>query len=100
MEKLAHRSFKFALFLSIFVLSIRYVHTYPIPMPADQFRILLAICDRLNVRDPDDVYIPAMLFLELLTTIAAYVAVMRLLCHFKTRTRADAPRTVGRKPQR
>ena len=86
MEKLVRRFLKIALFTGIFVLSIRYVHTYPVPMPADQLRVLPAICDALDVRDPDDVYIPAMLFLELLATIAAYVAIIRLLGRFNART--------------
>lgn len=85
MEKLACRFLKIALFVGRFILSIRYIHTYPVPMPANQLSVLLAICDRFDVRDPDDVYIPAMLFLELLTTIAAYAAIIRLLGRFDAR---------------
>jgi hypothetical protein len=87
MATLARRLFKTVLFFGLFLLSVRYVHTYPFPMPQEQLRILLAICDAMDIRDPDDLYIPAMLVLELLTTIAAYILIIKSWRFFKMKNK-------------
>ncbi len=85
MAKLVCRFLKLTLFIGLFAISVRYVHTYPVPMPEDQLKVLLVICDRLDVRDPDDIYIPTMLLLELLATIACYAVLMRVLSRINRR---------------
>lgn len=77
MEILVRRAAKATLFTVLLFLSVRYVHTYPWPMPDHHVRVLLAISDRLGVHDPDDIYIPAMMVLELIAAIVAYVLVIR-----------------------
>lgn len=83
MATLARRLFKTVLFLGLFLLSVRYVHTYPVPMTEEQLGILLAICDALDIRDPENLYIPAMLVLELLTTITVYILIIKSWRLFK-----------------
>ena len=78
MATLARRLFKAVLFISLFVLSIRYVHTYPWPMPESHALAWLSIANRFGLHDPDDVYIPAMLALELICTVLVYAAIMAL----------------------
>ncbi|MEW6339782.1 MAG: hypothetical protein RXR20_13580 [Paraburkholderia sp.] len=78
MAILARRLGKTLLFVGLFFLSIRYVHTYPVRMPESQLDAWLSAANRLGIRDPDDLYIPVMLMIELIASIAAYVLVLRL----------------------
>lgn len=89
MATLARRLMKTVLFVGLFLLSVRYVHTYPVPMPESQLAVLLSICDRVEIRDPDDLYIPVMLILELLTTVAAYVLILKSWRFFKSNHKGD-----------
>jgi hypothetical protein len=77
MAALARRVAKTLLFVGLFLLSVRYVHTYPWPMPESQLHVWLLVANRLGVHDPDDVYIPTMLVIELIVTIAAYVLILK-----------------------
>ncbi|NML33683.1 hypothetical protein [Paraburkholderia antibiotica] len=83
MATLARRLSRLALFIGLLLLSIRYVHTYPDPMPAGQQHILWKISRWLGVRDPDDVYIPAMAVIELIVAIVVYRAIMKLWRYFR-----------------
>ena len=85
MATLARRTFKVALFIGLFCLAVPYVHTYPIPMPERQALAWLHIANRVGIRDPDDLYIPLMLFGDLIATVLAYMALMRLWRHFRGR---------------
>jgi hypothetical protein len=89
MATLARRLSKTLLFVGLFLLSVRYVHTYPVPMPESQLAVLLSISHSMGIRDPDDLYIPVMLILELLTTIAAYVLIFKFWRFFNTRHKRD-----------
>jgi hypothetical protein len=77
MAILARRGFKVALFIALFYLAVRYVHTYPWPMPENQALAWLSIANGFGPHDPDDVYIPTMIVLELITTVLAYVAIVK-----------------------
>lgn len=74
----ARRLFKMALFIGLFFFSVRYVHTYPWPMPDDQQRILWNVSRWLGVRDPDDVYFVGFVTIQLIGTAVAYITIMRL----------------------
>ncbi|MBN3804069.1 hypothetical protein GXB81_13555 [Paraburkholderia sp. Ac-20336] len=78
MVRLVRSIFKVALFIGLFLLSVRYVHTYPMPMPESQLAFWFAASDWFGIRDPDDLYIPTMVVIELIVTILAYVAIMKL----------------------
>jgi hypothetical protein len=78
MATLVRRIAKTLLFVGLFLLSVRYVHTYPMPMPDSQLHVWLLAARRLGISDPDDLYIPVMLVIELIATIAAYVLIVRL----------------------
>jgi len=89
MAALALRLFKTVLFVTLFWLSVRYVHVYPVPMTEEQLRILFAISEALDVRDAELLYILAMLILEMLTTIIAYIFIIKLWRRFKARQRTN-----------
>lgn len=77
MATLARKLLKAVLFIGLFLLSVRYVHTYPVPMTERQLEVWFSMSDRLGIRDPEDLYISVMLILELLTTVAAYVLILK-----------------------
>jgi hypothetical protein len=85
MATLARRIAKTLLFAGLFLLSVRYVHTYPLPMPESQLHVWLLIARRLGIHDPDDLYIPVMLVIELIATIVTYVLILRLWRSFASR---------------
>jgi hypothetical protein len=78
MATLARRLFKLALFVGLFLLSVRYVHTYPMPMPESQLSTWLSVANGIGIRDPDDLYIPVMIVVELIVTLLVYMAIVRL----------------------
>lgn len=78
MATLARRLAKVVLFIGLFLLSVRYVHTHPWPMPESQALGWLSIANGFGLHDPDDIYIPAMLTIELIVTFVAYTAIMKL----------------------
>ncbi|MCG5078059.1 hypothetical protein L5014_32790 [Paraburkholderia sp. RG36] len=87
MATLARRFIKVVLFVGLFVLSVRYVHTYPLPMPESQLSVWLSVSNRMGIRDPDDLYIPVMILIEVIVTIFLYAAIVKLWRHFWTKRR-------------
>lgn len=65
------------LFVGLYDLALRFVHTYPVPMPPDQQDILFLLSQKLGIRDPDDLYIFGFATIDLIIAIVAYKAVMR-----------------------
>jgi hypothetical protein len=78
MGTLARRIAKTLLFVGLFLLSVRYVHTYPVPMPENQLEVWISVANGLGFHDPDDLYIPIMLVIELIAAIVAYVLILGL----------------------
>jgi hypothetical protein len=89
MATLVRRLLKTVLFVGLFMLSVRYVHTHPVPMAENQLMVLLSIANRVGIRDPDDLYILVMLILELLVTVVAYVMFLKLWRLLKARHRTN-----------
>ncbi|AIN15255.1 hypothetical protein B7R74_07330 [Yersinia pseudotuberculosis] len=92
MATLARRLFKTLLFVGLLLLSIRYVHTYPVPMPADQLALLFTLSEKLGIRDPDDLYIPVMMIVDLIAAIIAYVLIMKLWHLFDAKRKSATPK--------
>ncbi|CAB3793525.1 hypothetical protein LMG28688_03729 [Paraburkholderia caffeinitolerans] len=78
MATLVRWLFKTILFIGLFLLSVRYVHTYPLPMPENQLSAWLSTANRIGIRDPDDLYIPVMLVIEFIVALLAYTAIIKL----------------------
>lgn len=70
--------FKLLLFVGLFVLSMRFIHTYPQPMPPDQQHHLFAIARKLDIRDPDDLYLSTVAIVNLFAAIIEFKLLMRL----------------------
>jgi hypothetical protein len=68
---------KILLFLGLYALTLRFVHTYPIPMPPDQQHVLLTLSRKLGVRDPDDLYVYTFAVVDLIIATVVYMTVMR-----------------------
>jgi len=87
MATVVRRISKVLLFIGLFILSVKYVHTYPQPMTAHQLDVLLRICEKLGIHDPDDFYIPAMRVAELAVTIIVYASMMRIWRFYRVKQR-------------
>ena len=70
--------FKLVLFAGIYLLTLRFVHTYPLPMPPTQQHILFALSRGLGIRDPDDLYLYGFAVADLIIAIVIYFAVVKL----------------------
>ncbi|HTH61353.1 MAG TPA: hypothetical protein VL689_14470 [Paraburkholderia sp.] len=78
---------KTVLFLAIYALALRLIHTYPLPMPEDQQHILFAISQTMGIRDPDDLYIITFAVVDLIVAIAAYWSIMKIWRHGASKDR-------------
>jgi len=85
MATLARRLFKVALFCVLFRISLAYVHTYPMPMPESQGIAWLHAANRLGIRDPDDLYIPVILVVNLFVAALLYMAIMKLWRRYRSK---------------
>ncbi|CAM2164762.1 conserved hypothetical protein [Paraburkholderia sacchari] len=77
MATLARRVFKIALFIALFLLSVRCIGRNG-PMPETEALRWLSIANGLGLHEADDVYIPVMLTIDLLVAALAYVAILKL----------------------
>jgi hypothetical protein len=54
-------------------------------VPENQQSVLLAISDCLGIHDPDELYTPAMIVIELIVTILVCQAIIKLWWHYWTK---------------
>ncbi|WP_250530413.1 hypothetical protein [Caballeronia sp. ATUFL_F1_KS4A] len=78
MATVVRKLIKVALFSGLFLLAVRYVHTYPLPMTESQQHVLLVIADSVGVEDAEMLYILSMTTVDLLVAIVAYKVIMKL----------------------
>jgi hypothetical protein len=69
---------KALLFIGIYALALRLVHTYPMPMPLEQQHMLFALSRRLGIRDPDDLYLSTYAIVDLIVAVLVYRLFMRV----------------------
>ncbi|WP_414448364.1 hypothetical protein AB4851_02995 [Burkholderia sp. 22PA0099] len=77
---------KILLFIGIYASTLRVVHTYPIPMPANQQEILFMLSDKLGIHDPDTLYIYGFAFFDLLIAIVVYRMIMKIWKKFREKS--------------
>jgi hypothetical protein len=75
---LASKLLKLFLFFVLFLLSVRYIHTYPLPMTIEQQHILILISEKLDVADYELLYIGAMMIIDIIAAIVLYKLIMRI----------------------
>ena len=85
MGMLARKATRVLLFCGLYLLAVRYVHTYPMPMTLQQQHYLIVISKAFGVADIELFYIAAMMVIDLLVTIAAYSILVRLWRHYRTK---------------
>ncbi|MBC8736509.1 hypothetical protein F6X40_06660 [Paraburkholderia sp. UCT31] len=85
MATLARRLFKVALFFGLFLLSIRYVHPYPYPLTESEALAWWRASRWLGIRDPDDLFFMVWVTIELIVAALAYVTIMKLWRHYRTK---------------
>ncbi|MGF6298927.1 hypothetical protein OKW42_002257 [Paraburkholderia sp. WC7.3d] len=73
------------LFIGLFCLAVPYVHTYPWPMPESQSVTWWRASRSLGVRDPQDLYFTVWSVIDLIVAALAYVTIMRLWRHYRTK---------------
>jgi hypothetical protein len=84
------RSFiKGLLFFVLFLLALKFVHTYPMPMTDEQVAWWLAMSRRLGIRDPDDLWMPATLIVDLIVTVSIYIGITRLWKTLRAKHRSN-----------
>ncbi|NIF80931.1 hypothetical protein F3J20_26700 [Paraburkholderia sp. Cy-641] len=76
MATLARRLFKVALFCVLFRISLAYVHPPP-PTESDRVAWLNA-ANQLGISDPDDLFVPLLLIVNLFVAALLYMAIMKL----------------------
>ncbi|MCC8395530.1 hypothetical protein LJ656_23370 [Paraburkholderia sp. MMS20-SJTR3] len=79
MAKPVRKLFKAGLFVGLFCLAVRYVHTYPVPMPDRQVATLLDISDWLGISDPEALYIYGFTTVDLILAVFAWFYLIRWL---------------------
>jgi hypothetical protein len=62
---------------------MRFIHTYPLPMPLDQQHKLIVLSRQFGIRDPDDLYLSVVVVVNLVFAAVEYVLVMRLWRYYR-----------------
>ncbi|MDR8726596.1 hypothetical protein FEQ05_05048 [Burkholderia pseudomultivorans] len=88
MATLVHRLSKLALFLCLFALSIRYVRPYPYEWTESQTRAWLYTSQALGIRDPEDLYFMVWVTIEVVATVLAYIAIIRVWRYYCRKIRS------------
>ncbi|WP_071842485.1 hypothetical protein [Dickeya fangzhongdai] len=76
--------FSVLLFISLFLLAIRYVHTYPVPLTRKQTDLLVTLSEKAGWKDPELFYITVMSIIDLIVTILVYLAIIKLWRYYHT----------------
>jgi hypothetical protein len=78
LARLARSMLKWLVFVGMLLLSIRYVHTYPVPMTLSQQQVLVEISNWFGVKDCELFYIVSMLLIDLMVTWIVFWATLWL----------------------
>ncbi|MFD1554475.1 hypothetical protein ACFSHT_02385 [Paraburkholderia silviterrae] len=78
MATLVRRISKVILFVGLFLVSMRFIHTYPLPMPVNQQHYLIAISQMFGVRDYDGFYLSAVALVNLIVASIEYALIMKV----------------------
>ncbi|RZF30897.1 hypothetical protein EVC45_05385 [Paraburkholderia sp. UYCP14C] len=84
MATLVRRLFKIGLFISLFLMSVRYVPPNNV-WTENESNAYWAASDWLGVRDPRDIYFVFWVTIELIVAVLAYVAIMKLWRWYRTK---------------
>ncbi|WP_326489730.1 hypothetical protein [Paraburkholderia sp. ZP32-5] len=88
MRTVVRRLFEVALFIGLFLLSVRYIPLSHEWTPAET-RAWISASDWLGIRDPEDLYFWVCVSIDLIVTVIAYVTIMRLWRQYQGRKAAQ-----------
>ncbi|MZI90893.1 hypothetical protein F6X50_17730 [Dickeya dianthicola] len=83
-KRITHYTLKTLLFIALFLLAIRYVHTYPVPLTRKQTDLLVTLSEKAGWKDPELFYITVMSIIDLIAATLAYVAIIKLWRYYHT----------------
>lgn len=86
MGTLARKAAKVLLFCGLFLLAVRYVHTYPLPMTLQQQHFWIVVSEKFGVADSELFYIGTMVIIDLFVTIVAYAMLMKLWRRYRAKS--------------
>ncbi|MBB5426467.1 hypothetical protein F0160_04320 [Paraburkholderia sp. JPY303] len=84
MATLVRRLFKIGLFISLFLLSVRYVPPNNVWTKSES-NAYWAVSEWLSVQDPRDFYFVFWVTVELIVAVLAYVAIVKLWRWYRTK---------------
>jgi hypothetical protein len=85
MGTLARNAAKVLLFCGLFLLAVRYIHTYPLPLTLQQQHFWIVISETFGVEDSELFYIGSMVAVDLVVTIVVYAMLMRLSRRYRAK---------------
>lgn len=84
---LVRKVVKGLLFVSLFLPSIRYVHTYPLPMPNDQVEWWFVFSEKFGIDDVEGFCLSVTTLADLIVSLFVYLGVLKLWKNLQTRRR-------------
>ncbi len=87
MATLARRVFKTLLFFTLYYLSLRYIHPYPITFTRNMTDWLVTVANSLGFRDPEWFYLLAVLLINMVITVVLYGLGMRAWKYYQSMKR-------------
>jgi hypothetical protein len=91
MAILARRTIKGLLFVGIFILSMKFIHTYPVPMTNDQVEWWFVFSEKFGVDDVEGFWLSVTTLADLIVTIFIYVGALKLWKNLLARHRTAHP---------
>lgn len=84
MGRIARSFARLFLFLGLFYVCFLYVHTYPYPLTSRQLDYLIAISEWFGVYDYEAFYIDAMIAIDLVVAVIAYILLMKIWRYYRS----------------
>jgi hypothetical protein len=84
MQALARKACKVLLFLTLLIVAVLFLHTYPYPMPAAQLEYWSYAASCLGIVKPEDLYFPTMWVIDIIAATVAYRAIIKLCSKLST----------------
>ncbi|TDY44476.1 hypothetical protein BX592_116124 [Paraburkholderia rhizosphaerae] len=83
------RMLKGSLFVGLFILSLKVVRTYPIPMTGEQVEWWLCLSEKLDISDLENIWVPVTCLADLIIAFFLYIGVIKLWKTLQTKRRTN-----------
>lgn len=78
MQALARKACKVLLFLTLLIVAVLFLHTYPYPMPAEQLEYWSHAANYLGIANPENLYFPTMWAIDIIAATVVYHVIIKL----------------------